>query len=175
MRRVEAGRLRLPTPVGSAAGNHSKPAVVKDHQPLAEEAAAVERFKQATVLLLSSAMTTYGRDISSEQEVLMHLSDMLIGVCLSESAVLRAQRAMAIGRHNAALHSAAARIIVDGRAVSLAGSAREACAAIAEVSPDARLPDPQSLLSDSNKVNPMKLRRQLADAAVASAVYPFPE
>ena len=46
--------------------------------PLADERRAVESFKKAAVMGLGLAMQTYRDKLGDQQEVLMHLADMLI-------------------------------------------------------------------------------------------------
>ena len=64
-----------------------------DDGVLADERRAVEAFKKTALMVFGLAMQTYGQKLTDEQEVLMHLADILIDVFSAESAVLRAAAA----------------------------------------------------------------------------------
>src|SRR5438094_6661846 len=81
-----------------------------DDAPLAAERGAVEAFKKAALMVLGLAMQTYRDKLADEQEVLMHLADMLIDVFSADSAVLRAQAALGQRVTQAELHADAARV-----------------------------------------------------------------
>lgn len=59
---------------------------------LAEEAALVENFKKAILMVAGSAAQKLMQSLAKEQEVLMNISDMAIQCYLAESAVLRVQK-----------------------------------------------------------------------------------
>ena len=63
-----------------------------DAGPLAAEKRSVDALKKAALMVFGLAMQTYGQAMADEQEVMMHLADMLIDVYSAESAVLRARR-----------------------------------------------------------------------------------
>src|SRR5205807_10282315 len=53
--------------------------------PLAEERAAVQTFKKVALMTLGLALQTYREKLADEQEVLMHVADILIDVFSAES------------------------------------------------------------------------------------------
>ena len=53
--------------------------------PLADETRAVESFKKASLMVLGLAMQTYREKLADQQEVLMHLADMIIDTYSAES------------------------------------------------------------------------------------------
>src|SRR5262245_49000610 len=61
-----------------------------DQGVLSEERRAVGTLKKAVLMVFGLAMQTYGTKLSDEQEVMMHLADMLIETFSADSAVLRA-------------------------------------------------------------------------------------
>jgi alkylation response protein AidB-like acyl-CoA dehydrogenase len=83
-------------------------------------------------MVFGIAMQTYGQAMADEQEVLMHLADMLIDVYSAESAVLRARAAMLNGLPRASLHAAAASVFVNDAAMRVDASAKQALAAMTE-------------------------------------------
>ncbi len=62
-----------------------------DGTPLGEEKRAIESCKKASLMVLGLAMQTYRDKIADQQEVLMHLADMLIDTFSAESSWLRAR------------------------------------------------------------------------------------
>ena len=67
-------------------------AVVEDNQPLDLVANYIEIVKKATLLTTGIAVQKFQQEIKSEQEVLMHLADMIIPLFILESALLRTQK-----------------------------------------------------------------------------------
>ena len=67
-------------------------AVVEDNQPLDLVENYIEIAKKATLLTTGIAVQKFQQEIKSEQEVLMHLADMMIPLFILESALLRAQK-----------------------------------------------------------------------------------
>ncbi len=66
--------------------------VVEDNQPLDLVENYIEIAKKATLLTTGIAVQKFQQEIKSEQEVLMHLADMMIPLFILESALLRAQK-----------------------------------------------------------------------------------
>ena len=67
-------------------------AVVEDNQPLDLVENYIEVVKKATLLTTGIAVQKFQQEIKSEQEVLMHLADMMMPIFILESALLRAQK-----------------------------------------------------------------------------------
>jgi alkylation response protein AidB-like acyl-CoA dehydrogenase len=147
------------------------PAMHEDDGRLAAEARATTAFKKVVLLVAGVAMQRHGEKLQDEQEVLMHLADLVIDAYLAESAVLRARAAAGAG--DAALHAAAATAVVHEAAGRLELSARQALAALADGD---TLRVHLAALRRLLKLTPANLvavRRQIADAAVAKGAYPF--
>ena len=70
-------------------------AVEEENQPLVLIENFIEFAKKATLLTTGIAVQKFQQEIKSEQEVLMHLSDMMIPLFILESALLRAQKQQA--------------------------------------------------------------------------------
>ena len=58
-------------------------------------------FKKVALMVLGTAMQTYGQKLTDEQEVLCAAADILIDIYAAESAVLRAREAVASRRSDA--------------------------------------------------------------------------
>jgi alkylation response protein AidB-like acyl-CoA dehydrogenase len=141
--------------------------------PLDSERRTVESMKKAALMGLGLAMQTYREKLADQQEVLMHLADMLIETYAAESAVLRAGWALAHTLPKAALHVAAAQVIVNDGAVRVETSARQALAILSEGDMLRMTLAALKRLFKQLPLNTAVLRRQLADDAVARGAYPF--
>jgi alkylation response protein AidB-like acyl-CoA dehydrogenase len=144
-----------------------------DDAPLGAERAAVHAFKKAALMVLGLAMQTYRDKLADEQEVLMHLADMLIDVYSADSAVLRAQAALARRLPLADLHADAARVFVNDAAWRLDASARQALAAMADGDTLRMMLAALRRLMKVTPINTVAIRRRLADATVQRGGYLF--
>lgn len=144
-----------------------------DEAPLADERRATDAFKKAALMVFGVAMQTYGQKLGDEQEVLMHLADMLIDVFSAESVVLRALAASSRKTANAALHADAARVFVNDAAMRIDASARQALAAMTDGDMLRTLVAALRRLMKTTPVNTVEPRRRIADDAVARGGYMF--
>ena len=140
---------------------------------LAEERRAIEAFKKTALMVLGVAMQTYGEKLGDEQEVLMHLADIVIDVYSAESAVLRASAAAERRMPRAELHQDAARVFVNDAAIRIEAAARQALAAMTEGDTLRTMLAGLRRLLKIAPVNTVVLRRRLADDTVSRGAYPF--
>ena len=140
---------------------------------LEEELRAVTAFKKVALMVLGTAMQTYGQKLNDEQEVLGYAADIMIDIYAAESAVLRARGAITATHAAADLHEAAARAFVSDAALRIEVAARSALAAMAEGDTLRTLLAALRRVLKVAPVNTVALRRQLADAAVSRAGYIF--
>jgi alkylation response protein AidB-like acyl-CoA dehydrogenase len=149
------------------------PAPVADDRPLGDERRSVDSFKKIALMVLGVALQTYGQSLGDQQEVLMHLADIMMDVFAAESAVLRASAAGQQQAARAPLHADAARVFVNDAAMRIDGSARQALAAMAEGDPLRTMLAALRRLSKTMPINTAALRRRLADETVGRGGYPF--
>ena len=152
-------------------GPSSMPAA--DGALLAEEARAVQSYKKAALMVFGTAMQTYGLKLADQQEVLMHLADMLMDIFAAESAVLRATAASAQQAPRASLHVDAARVFVNDAALHVEASARQALGAMVEGDALRTLIAALRRMIKVTPINTAALRRRLADETVALGRYVF--
>jgi alkylation response protein AidB-like acyl-CoA dehydrogenase len=129
----------------------------------------VAAFKKVALMVLGTAMQTYGQKLTDEQEILCAAADILIDIYAAESAVLRAREAA--GRRDAALHEAAARTFVNDATQRIQAAATNALAAMAEGDSLRTLLAALRRVLKATPVNTVALRRSLADATVARDRY----
>ncbi len=138
---------------------------------LEEEARAVAAFKRVALMVLGTAMQTYGEKLTDEQEVMSYAADILIDTYAAESAVLRAQDVGAASHPAASLHESAARVFVSGAAQRVEHAAKEGLAAMAEGDVLRTLLAALRRVLKVTPVNTVALRRLLADTATARGGY----
>jgi len=142
-----------------------------DSSPLGDEAKTVAAFKKVVLMVLGTAMQTYGDKLADQQEVLSYIADIISETYASESTVLRAGQAIATGNRSAALHEAAARVYVNDSSQRLEAAARSALAGMAEGDTLRTLLAALRRVLKTSPINTIVLRRQLADAAIQKGGY----
>ena len=147
-------------------------AAVDDDGPLAAEKRAVEAMKKASLMVLGTAMQTYGAQLADQQEVLLLSADILCDSFAAESALLRAAAAPGGGGLRAA-HEAAARTFVHDAAGRVEIAARGALEAMSEGDTLRTLLAALRRIMKVAPVNAVALRRIVADAVVERQGYPF--
>jgi len=144
-----------------------------DEQPLDEEMRTVGAFKKIALMVVGTAMQTYGQKLNDEQEVLGYAADILIDTYAAESAALRARAATVTDRQRIELHQAAARCYVNDAAQRVEHAARSGLAAMAEGDNLRTLLAALRRLMKNTPVNTVELRRRLADATFDRGRYIF--
>ena len=138
---------------------------------LEAERRAVAAFKKVALIVIGTAMQTYGDALSDEQEVLSYASDILIDVYAAESAVLRAEEAVHSRGSHADLHEIAARVFVNDAAQRVEAAAKSALAAMADGDTLRTLLAALRRVLKVSPVNTVALRRRLAEAVIARGGY----
>jgi alkylation response protein AidB-like acyl-CoA dehydrogenase len=140
----------------------------------AKEKKVLRNLKKAGLMVAGAAVQKYMQKLSSEQEVLMSLADMLIEGYIAESTLLRVEKLIGIrGEEACAIHKDMAMIYLHHALEKAAGAGKQAIYAIAEG-------DEQRLmlmgLKRFTKIEPMNLkdaRRRVADYVIGKNEYPF--
>jgi alkylation response protein AidB-like acyl-CoA dehydrogenase len=140
---------------------------------LEAEQFVVRSFKKVGLMLLGTAMQTYGDKVSDEQEILSWTSDVLIDTFAGESAVLRALQSHAANHPTAALQVDAARLFVSDAALRIEAAARQALAGMADGDTLRVLLAALRRLLKVAPVNTITIRRRISDAAVEKGGYPL--
>jgi len=149
----------------------SGPSLSGDTEGLETDLRTVAAFKKVALMVLGTAMQTYGQKLTDEQEVLSAVADILIDTYAAESAVLRASEAVKSRRRDAALHEAAARTFVNDAAQRIQAAAANALAAMAEGDMLRTLLAALRRVLKAAPINTVALRRTLADATVLRGGY----
>jgi alkylation response protein AidB-like acyl-CoA dehydrogenase len=142
-----------------------------DDGVLDEELRTAASFKKVALIVLGTAMQTYGQKLNDEQEVLSYAADIMIDTYAAESAVLRARAAVGAAHPHADLHEAAARTFVNDAAQRVECAARSALAAMAEGDTLRTLLAALRRVLKVTPVDTVALRRRLAEASVERGRY----
>jgi alkylation response protein AidB-like acyl-CoA dehydrogenase len=142
-----------------------------DQGVLDEETRIVAACKKVALMVVGTAMQTYGEKLSDEQEVVSFAADILIDIYASESAVLRAREVSSSQEPTADLHVQAARVFVNDAAQRVEAAARNALAAMAEGDTLRTLLAALRRILKTSPANTVVMRRALADAVVARGGY----
>jgi alkylation response protein AidB-like acyl-CoA dehydrogenase len=151
--------------IGAASGS--------DDELLADEIRTIAAFKKVALMVIGTAMQTYGEKLTDEQEVLSYAADILIDTYAGESSVLRAQAAATADPRRRDLHVTAARVFVHDAGLRVDGAARSALSAMAEGDTLRTLLAALRRILKVTPVNTVALRRTLADMAVTEGKYPL--
>jgi alkylation response protein AidB-like acyl-CoA dehydrogenase len=146
-------------------------AVLDEGLPLDAELRAIAAFRKTALMVIGTAMQTFGQKLQDEQEVLSYAADILIDTYAADSAVLRARDARVADEARAPFHEAAARVFVNDAAQRVEMAARNALAAMAAGDTLRTLLAALRRLLKAAPINTVALRRQLADTAVANGGY----
>jgi alkylation response protein AidB-like acyl-CoA dehydrogenase len=142
-----------------------------DGGPLDDERRIVAAFKKVALMVLGTAMQTYGEKLTDEQEILGYAADILIDVYAAESAVLRAQAAVVSEHASARLHEAAAKAFVSDAAWRVEVAAKSALAGMAEGDTLRTLLAALRRVLKVTPTNTVAIRRTLAEAATSKGGY----
>ena len=135
-------------------------------EPLASERRTVASMKKAALMVLGTAMQTYGEKLTEQQEVLTLAADIIIDVFAAESVLLRAS-----GREG--LYQAAAEVYITDAAARVEVAARCALAAMSDGDTLRTLLAALRRLLKSTPVNTVARRRRIADAIIERKAYPY--
>jgi alkylation response protein AidB-like acyl-CoA dehydrogenase len=137
-------------------------------EPLDNERRSVAAMKKTALMVLGTAMQTYGEKLTDQQEVLTLAADVMIDVFAAESVLLRASQPGA-----SALAVAAAEVYITDAAARVEVAARTALAAMAEGDTLRTLLAALRRVLKTTPVNTVVRRRQIADAIVERKAYPY--
>ena len=139
---------------------------------LADEMRAIAAFKKVALMVIGTAMQTYGEKLTDQQEVLGYAADILIDIYAGESAVLRAQSAGAADARARPISTSPPHAYSCTTRGCASMPARDrALSAMAEGDTLRTLLAALRRILKVTPVNTVALRRTLADAAVAEGKY----
>lgn len=176
LKRAMKGHLDLMTPAMAVQNELlSIPSMAEEDDGLfVKEKRALANAKKAGLMIAGAAVQKFMMKLSDEQEILMHLADMLIEIYVAESCLLRVEKIISTkGREASSPQFEMAMIYLHGAMEKIASHGREAIMAFAE-GDELRL---MLLgLKRFGKIEPYNLkaaRRTVADFVIEKGKYPF--
>ncbi len=139
-------------------------------EPLENARRTVAAIKKVALMVLGTAMQTYGEKLTEQQEVLTLTADIIIDVFASESVLFRAAQ---MPSHQSALGVAAAEVFISDAAGRIEIGARAALAAMSDGDTLRTLLAALRRLLKPVPVNTVIRRRQIADAIIDRKAYPY--
>ena len=139
-------------------------------EPLDNERRSVAAMKKAALMVLGTAMQTFGEKLTDQQEVLTLTADVIIDVFAAESVLLRALQSR---RADGGLTVAAAEVYISDASARVEIAARTALAAMADGDTLRTLLAALRRVLKTTPVNTVARRRQIADAIVERKAYPY--
>ena len=130
-----------------------------------EELRLVSNAKKLALLCLGAARRQFGETLDRQQEVLMHIADMLIDAYVMESALLRARKLSAEGRESIAADAAS--VLLRDAMARVGIAARNVLAA----APDEAAQQQVRRLAEFDPVNAIESRRRIAQRLLQAGRY----
>ena len=136
--------------------------------------AVTENLKKSILLMMSRAYEALGRQYSTEQEVMMHISDMTIQTYAAESAMLRVQKLESLRGHEAtAVYRDILNCFVYEACARVFKAGCDALNSFAEGEEYRKLRAGLTELTLLKPVNIKEARRRIADRLIEDNVYKF--
>jgi alkylation response protein AidB-like acyl-CoA dehydrogenase len=160
LKRAVRGQLALLEAAESAL--HDSPA---ESHPDDEEFLLIANAKRLALICLAAARRQYADALERQQEVLMHIADMIIEAYVMESALLRARKLAREGRQSIAADAAS--VLLRDAMARVEISARNVLAA----APDGAALRLSRRLSEYEPLNAIELRRRIAQRLLQTERY----
>ena len=140
--------------------------------PFSTEREFVARAKYLVAFILGHAQSVYGAALTSEQEVLSHIADMIIEVYALESALLRTEKMIATrAERDCVIPVDISRVYASDAAARLEHSARQVVAALADGDEADSLFAAVQRLTSHATYNTVAARRRIADSVIKAGRY----
>jgi hypothetical protein len=145
-----------------------------DHGPLFREKKIISNLKKTGLLVAGAAVQKLNIKLKEEQEILMHLADILIELYVAESAVLRAEKLSGIkGEKESKAEINLAGIYLFHAIEAITHSAKEAIYAFSEGDEQRMLLLGLKRFTKADPVNLKEARRTIANLMLERNEYPF--
>lgn len=142
--------------------------------PLAEEKDVLKKLKKAALMVAGKAAETFGPKLNEEQEILMHIADMLIEIYVVESSLLRTEKLMSLyGETDSKLYVDMARLYLHEAVQKIKNHGDEAVACFTEGDELKVMLMGMKRFTKMNPVNTKTLRRNIANKMVAENKFPY--
>ena len=140
--------------------------------PLLAEHTLLGQAKRLALVLLAEASAAFGSTVKDEQELLAHVSNIVIDVYAIESGLARAEKIVARGGELAPLAVDAVRVFASDAADRMAHAAKQVARALAGRSSGGAA-ELIAAVTAHPGVDTVGARRRIADAVIRASRHPF--
>ena len=153
-------------------GLGSAPADPAPDGVLAQEYALLGRAKRLTIGLLGDASTAFGSALKEQQELLAHISNIVIEIYAIESGLARTEKIVASGATLAPVATDAVRVFASDASDRMVHAAKQVARALAGRG-RSNLADLIAPLAAHPGVDTVAARRRIAETVIAAGRHPF--
>lgn len=140
----------------------------------AEEKEAIKGLKKAVLMVAGKAAQTFGPALEEQQEIMMHIADMIIETYVAESALLRTEKLIGIrGEAACQQYINMARLYLNRAVDKVAYHGKEAINSFATGDEQKVMLMGLKRFAKMNPINATAIRRELADFVIEQNKYPF--
>lgn len=174
LKRGMKGRINIMTPaIAIQKELMGIPDFEQDDTPFAAEQKTIANFKKAILMCAGGAVQKLMMKIEGEQEILMHLADMLLDTFQAESMLLRAIKMRDSGNENAETALDATRVYIADAADRINHSGKNAINAFAEGDEQRMMLMGLKRFTKTGNFNTKEARRRIAGKLLEKQKYIF--
>lgn len=142
--------------------------------PFAEEKDVLKKLKKAAMMVAGKAAETFGPKLNDEQEILMHIADMLIEIYVAESTILRTEKLMDLyGEEGSKIYQNMAKLYLHEAVIKVKNHGDEAVACFTTSDELKVMLMGMKRFTKMNPINTRDLRQAIADKMIAENKFPY--
>jgi len=141
--------------------------------PLSSEYALLDAAKRLARGLLADAAAAFGATAKDEQELLAHVSNIVIDIYAIESGLARTEKIAARGAELAPVAADAVRVFASDAADRMAHAGKQVARALTGAGRNSSTADLISAVAGHPGVDTVAARRRIADAVIRAGRHPF--
>jgi alkylation response protein AidB-like acyl-CoA dehydrogenase len=142
--------------------------------PMAEEKEVLKKLKKAALMVAGKAAEKFGPKLNDEQEVLMHIADMLIEIYVLESTILRTEKLLTLyGEESAQLYTNMTALYLHEAVQKIKNHGDEAVACFTDSDELKVMLMGMKRFTKMNPVNTRDLRRKVAEVMIEQNRFPY--
>ncbi|TVR77570.1 MAG: acyl-CoA dehydrogenase [Chitinophagaceae bacterium] len=145
----------------------------EDDSLFAEEKKAVKQAKKAALMVAGAAAQKLMQKLKDEQEIVMNITDMLIEIFASESAILHAEKLINTKGEEASIYGDLAKVYVNDAMDKINKSGKDAIAAFADGDEKRMMLMGLKRFTKYGPLNTKSLRRKIAKELIEADNYCF--
>ena len=152
---------------------HTSDFKLQTSSPLAAEYALLGRAKRLALVLLADAAAAFGSTVKDEQELLAHVSNIVIDVYAIESGLARTEKISARGGELGPLAMDAVRVFASDAADRIMHAGKQVVRALVGAGRASGAGDLIAAVAAHPGVDTVAARRRIADAVIRAGRHPF--